>query len=698
MQRITNMKIMSRISLIIIILSIFVQVNAQQPPLRIKKKEFKVAEYGFKEAWYSVRDGNRLYAAGPGSYRDAREFYMEAYKYNPNNPELNYMIGKCFLFTDNKFESIKYIQKAYELKPEVNFDIRLLLGMAYHQINEFDNAIEEYNLFLKNLPLKQQAPYAEKVNMLIRQCKHGRDIVLDPKRVVINNLGEGVNSVYDEYSIAMDKDETEMYFTSRRQLTEKSKRSAVDDKFFEDVYHTSFKNGKWSTAERISPKLIGKKNTTNIAVIGLSPDKTKLYLYKGKENGGDIYVSEFKPEKDKWKSPKPIKKFNTKNRETSLCMSSDESKLYFISSNNKTSYGGTDIYFSEKNLKDKWGKPKNIGNTINTFYDEVGVSLSANDSVLFFSSQGHNSIGGFDVFRSELQNVNLWSKPENLGYPINTPSDDVYYSEADDAQTAYYCSNRESGIGGLDVYKIIYLGSEKQASLGIILNPLVGIVPPFDIYFDEPQALKVDTRLTMRGFITDSENKESIMAKLELIDQETDEIVAIAISDSTGNYSVRVPEAKSYGIDINAKGYLMYLDVLDLSRETYEEVIVRNFELERVEVGAKMILKNIYFETGKAELKPESYTTLNAVVKLMQSNPTLVLEISGHTDNVGSKKYNDNLSRARAKSCVDYLVQQGIAEDKLQYKGYGFQFPIFPNTNAEGRAKNRRVEFKIISK
>ena len=138
----------------------------------------------------------------------------------------------------------------------------------------------------------------------------------------------------------------------------------------------------------------------------------------------------------------------------------------------------------------------------------------------------------------------------------------------------------------------------------------------------------------------------------------------------------------------------MYLEVIDLSQESYEEVTIRNFELERVEVGAKMILKNIYFEVGKSALKTESYTTLNSVVKLLQNNPTLVLEISGHTDNVGSKKYNENLSKARAKSCVDYLIERGVTENRLQYKGYGFQFSIFPNTTAEGKAKNRRVDFK----
>ncbi|MBN1117523.1 MAG: OmpA family protein [Bacteroidales bacterium] len=671
--------------------------NYKQLPVKIKRKEFKQEEYGFKEAWRAVREANWLYVAGPGSYREARDYYLDAYKYNENNPELNYMIGRCYLFTDNKFESIKYIQKAFQLKQKVSFDIHLMLAMAYHQVNEFDNAIEEYNMFLKNLPSKEVERYQEQINMYIRQCKHGRDLVLDPVRVVINNLGENINTIFDEYSAVLPSDGSELYFTSRRRLDEKSSRSIIDDKFFEDIFYSEFKDGKWTMAQRISDKIVGKKNRTHIAIVGMSDTKDKLYLYKGKENEGDLYYTEF--DKGKWKKPKPLKKFESKNRETSMCISSNGQRLYFISNIDKDSYGGTDIYFCTKNAKGKWNKPQNIGNTINTFWDEVGVSLSANDSVLYFSSKGHNSMGGYDVFKSELGNVNLWSKPVNLGYPVNTPNDDIFYSVMPDNKTAYYSTNRESGIGGMDIYKVIYLGSEKQMYVSYLEDPIKGIKDPVDdIYFEKSKLLDIDTRLLMRGFVTDSENQEPVKAKIELIDQETNESVAVAICDSTGNYSLRIPESKKYGVDINASGYLMFLDILDLTAATYDEVIVRNFELERVEVGAKVVLQNIYFETGKSNLLPESYATLHSVVRLLENNPTLRLEISGHTDNVGSAKSNLKLSNDRAKSCVDFIVQGGIAAERLEYKGYGYESPIAPNNTPEGRAQNRRVEFKILSK
>ncbi len=684
-------------NLVIILLITSAGIDAQVNPVKIKKSEFKKQEYGFKDAWMAVKEGNYYYSRGLGSYRQAREYYLQAYGYNQDNAELNYMIGRCYLYSDNKFESIKYIQKAYELKPDVHFDIHLMMAMAYHQILEFDKAIDEYNYFINEVPPKTRAAYTSQIDLYIQQCKNGKILAGEPKRVVINNLGKNVNSVFDDYGPIIDTSGTVMYFTSRRKYEKRSDKSVIDDKYFEDAYITHLSDGQWRMADRLSPKITGKDNTTNVAVVGLSPDKQKLYIYRGNDNNGDLYVSTVK--KGEWSSPRSLSKFNSRDREVSMCISSDESTLYFVSSNTKEGYGGNDIYISRKNAKGKWEKPENAGNVINTFFDELGVSLGPNDSVLYFSSKGHNSMGGYDVFKSSLTDVGLWSKPVSLGYPINTPNDDIFYTEVPGGKAAYYSSNRESGLGGMDIYKIIFLGSEKEMTVGDVEDLLAGAKIPFDpIYFRPPAKLAVDTSLLMRGFINDSENQKPIVAKIELIDRDRSAVVATAISDSTGNYSIRVPEAKNYGVEIIATGYLMYLDVVDLSTKTYDEVVVRNFLLDRVEVGARVVLQNIYFESGKSTLKPESFASLDNVVKLLQNNPTVRIEISGHTDNTGTLKTNKKLSTDRAKAVVDYLVSKGITADRLEYKGYAFSMPIAPNNTEEGRAKNRRVEFKVLSK
>ncbi len=672
-------------------------VRAQEDPLKIKRKEFKKQEYGFKDAWMDIKDGNYYFRRGSGSYREARECYLKAYGYNQENAELNYMIGKCYLSTDNKYEAVNYIQKAYNLKPGVSFDIHLMLGLAYHQKLEFDKAIEEYNSFINSLPPKKRPAYQSQVDLYIQHCKNGTILADKPERVVINNLGKSINSIYDEYGPVLTKDGATMYFTSRRQFARRSNKSILDDKYFEDIYVSDNINNEWTRARRLDKKVLGRTNNTNDAVIGLSPDQQSLYIYKGKERNGDIYVSTLK--KGEWSKPKPLSKFNSKYRETSFCLSSDESTLYFISGNTKKGYGGTDIYVSHKNQKGKWGKPENAGNVINTYFDELGVSLGENDSVLYFSSQGHNSIGGFDVFKSKISNVGLWSKPENLGYPINTPNDDLFYVQPKDSKIAYYSSNRESGFGGIDIYKIIYLGAAKDMIMPDVEDLIAGAKRPYDnIYFMPTVKITVDTTILMRGFITDSENSKPVIAKLEIIDRDKSQVIATAISDETGNYSVRIPEPKSYGVEIVAKGYLLYLDMVDLSHTTFDEVVVKNFALERVEVGAKVVLQNIYFEFGKSTLKPESYASLNNVVSLLESNETVRIEISGHTDNVGSLKANTKLSTDRAKAVVDYLISKGIRPDRLEYKGYAFTQPIAPNNTEAGRAQNRRVEFKVLSK
>lgn len=671
--------------------------NAQKL-VKVRRGQFYQEKEGFREAWKAVRAGNAYFKKGPGTYREARENYLKAYNFDPTNPELNYMIGVCYLYTDDKFESIDYFKTAFKNKPKVSDDIHFMLGRAYHLIHDFDNAINEYTQYLNNLSPKLVVQKSAKIKLLIEQCKTGQELAAHPERVVINNLGVQVNSIYDEYDPVVANDDSILYFTSRRKYDKHSQRNPIDNKFYEDIYYTENKDGNWVRARRMDNVINRKKNKNNDAAIGISPDKKTLYLYVGKKNEGDLYYTTYK--KGKWTSPRALSgKLNSKYRETSLSLSSDGKTLYFVSNDPKTSLGGADIYVSKKNSNDRWGKPVNIGNMINTPYDETAVSISPNDSILYFSSNGPNSMGGFDVFESKLSDVGLWSKPVNLGFPVNTPDDDLFYKVLPGGRTAYYSTIREGGIGGKDIYKIIYLGSEKemmQSNQGYII---AGVTRPYDnIYFNPPAKIEIDTTILMKGIISDSENNAPIVAKIELVDPTISKSVATAISDSTGNYRIHIPGQRTYGVEIVAKGYLLYLGNVDLSNSSYDEVVVKNFALDRVEVGAKVILKNIFFEFGKSNLKPESYVELDNVVTLLENNETIRLEISGHTDNIGSLKSNTKLSEARAKSVVNYLVSKGINPSRLEYKGYAYTQPVAPNSTEAGRAQNRRVEFKVLSK
>jgi outer membrane protein OmpA-like peptidoglycan-associated protein/tetratricopeptide (TPR) repeat protein len=674
-----------------------ISITAQQKA-KIKKSEFKIINTGFKDAWKAIRLGNKYFDEGPGTYRDARKAYLKAYRYNPNNAELNYMIGVCFIYSDDKFESIKYLKKSYKIKPNVTPDIRFMLGRAYHMVLDFDNAILEYTEYRNNLPPKVLVLKSGLIDKLITQCRNGKDLVSDPVRVVISNPGKNINSEYDDYNPIISKDESLMFFTSRRMAAEKSRRNPIDNKFYEDIYVSQKKINEWGTAKRFDKKINKNKNKQNNAAVGVSADNKVLYTYRGKSKSGDLFKSVYK--NGKWTKPHSLPgRINSKDRETALCFSSDEKTMYFVSSNKKTSLGGMDIYLCKKDYSGKWGNPENIGSMINTAFDEVAVSISANDSTLFFSSSGHKTMGGYDIFSTTKSETGLWSKPENIGYPINTPDDDVFFVLTPDNKTAYYSTIRENGLGGKDIFRVIYLGAEKQMIMSDEGTLVKGLQkPPDNIFFREPERLAVDTSLVMKGMITDSENQKPVIAKMEIIDVDASKIVATAISDASGNYKVKIPAPKAYGVEIIAKNYLLYLDAIDLSKESGDEIIIRNFMMERVEVGAKVILKNIFFEFGKSTLKSESFAELNNVIKLLQNNETLRIEISGHTDNIGTYKYNKKLSEDRAKAVVDYLIKKGITPDRLTYKGYAYDQPVAPNTTEAGRAQNRRVEFKVLSK
>ena len=427
------------------VIAILFTVNCNsQTLLKIKRNEFKIIDVGFKDAWQAVKEGNKLILDGPGTYREARKSYLKAYRYNPNNPELNYMIGISYLYSDNKFESIKYLKKAFKGKGDVSPDIRLMLGRAYHQVLDFDNAILEYSEYVKTLSPKEIVSKKTIVDKYIIECRNGMELVAKPKRLVVLNLGKVINSEEDDYNPVISRDEKTMFFTSRRMQNEKSPRNPADNKFFEDIYQSKNIGGEWKDAERFDIKINKKKNKKNNAAISISPKNDELFIYIGKSRAGDIFSSKLK--EGKWTSPGPLtSKINTSARETSMCLSSDGRTMYYCSNEPKTTMGGSDIYVSTKDENDKWQKPKNIGQTINTRSDEIAVSISYNDSTLYFSSKGHKTMGGYDIFKTTLSETGLWSQPENMGYPISTADDDIFYRESKDGRTAFYSSIAKAG-------------------------------------------------------------------------------------------------------------------------------------------------------------------------------------------------------------------------------------------------------------
>ncbi len=683
-----------RFVLVIMFLVGSIEVDAQQN-IKIDKKDFNIEDQGFDEAWEHVKEAETLFSKGIGTYGDALEQYEMAATYNTYNSQLNYKMGICCLYSERKLDALTHFKRAHEFNNNVASDIHLMLGRAYHFNHEFERAIEEYETYRDSLTEKERKKNRIDLDKLIQECKNGIALRAEMISVGITNLGDAINSPYDDYNPLVTSSGNRMYFTSRRESILDDKRNLVDNKFSEDIYVSFFRNNRWEEAQNVGKKI---NSAYSEAALSITDGDSLLYIYYGNSNNGDIFISEFK--KGQWTSPRKMSgKFNSGQRETTLSFDAHKQTVYFISASKKSTLGGTDIFVSRKDEKDKWGKPENLGPAINTPFDEEAVFLNPEGTTLFFSSKGHNSMGGFDIFKSTLLADGEWSAAQNLGFPINSAGDDLFYSTYHDTTSAYISSMREDSYGMMDIYKIFYI---PEVIYDDIL-PEADVYPEVELewlaFQEEGTIVEIDQSILLKGIVIDREDSVPLMARLEIIDLDINDIIATSISDKeSGSYSIRLEEKKNYGVEILSQGYMVFLDIINISPDTEASEFVNNFVLQKVKVGEKVILKNIFFELNKATLTPASYEELGRVLKLLESNPTLRIEVSGHTDNVGSFQVNQRLSEARAKAVVDYLIGNGIEPDRLEYAGYAFSRPVATNDTAEGRAQNRRVEFEILSK
>lgn len=318
---------------------------------------------------------------------------------------------------------------------------------------------------------------------------------------------------------------------------------------------------------------------------------------------------------------------------------------------------------------------------------------------MYFSSQGLNTMGGYDIFKSTLVN-GIWTDPVNLGYPINTPDDDVFFAISASGKHGYYSSFNASGYGEKDIYIITFLGDEKPMLLNNEDNLLASAAEPVKERVIAPPVAITTAQITiLKGVITDEKTGQPLEAAIELVDNDKNEVIANFKSNSTtGKYLVSLPSGKNYGIAVKADGYLFHSENFTIPATASYQEITKDIALKKFDVGSKIVLKNIFFDFDKATLRKESTNELERLTKLLNDMPSLKIEISGHTDSKGNAAYNQTLSDARSKSVVDYLIAKGIAADRLTHKGYGLTQPIATNDTEEGRQLNRRTEFKIISK
>lgn len=673
----------------VLILSIVsLQMMAQN--VEFEKKNFPGRKDELKEAKDNIKKGDEIFEQGEAYYRDALPYYLKAQAFNPNNAKLNFKIGLAYLHSFEKKKAYDYILKAFALDPQVDEKIRYYTGRVYHLNSEWDKAIQEYSIYLNSIKDKNEI---KDVNKKIEECKNGKILSQNPVRVWVDNLGPEVNTSFNEYSPVITTDESVLMFTSRRPGGVGNKMDENKNEYFEDVW-VSYKSGKkWTTAVNLGPPV----NTENHdGAVCLSPDGQKLITYQGGVNGGDLFISYLVGKV--WSKPENLgKAINSKYHEPSASFSYDGKILYFVS-DREGGFGGHDIYYSEINEKGKFEKAVNIGPVINTEYDEEAVYMMPDGKTMYFASKGHNSIGGYDVFKTTFEN-GQWTKPVNLGIPINTPDDDAFFALAGSGRRAYYSSASLNGYGGMDLYKITILGPEKQPLLNTQDQLLAMAAQPITNLKVEKAVEVTKPKMTLlKGIVYDAKTNEPLEAILNLIDNEKNVILASFKSNAaTGKYLVTLPSGKNYGIAVQREGYLFHSENFNLPADAEYQEVTKDIPLKKIEIGNAIVLKNIFFDFDKATLRPESFNELDRLVQLLTENPTIKVEISAHTDSKGSDEYNLKLSQKRAESVVNYLIGKGIAASRLIAKGYGETQPIDTNDTEEGRQNNRRVEFKIVS-
>ena len=469
------------------------------------------------------------------------------------------------------------------------------------------------------------------------------------------NLGATVNSKMSEYLPSQTIDGTQLFFTRRVDI------------YNEDFYGSS--RQKISTWENAQP-LKGSLNTPQSeGAMMISQDGNWLVFtgcYRPDSYGGcDLYIS-YK-NKEGWSAAKNLgNRINSDQWESQPCLSPDKRELYFAS-RKPGGLGGSDLYVSRLQDNGQWSDPENLGPGINSAADEQCPFIHADNQTLYFTSSYWPGYGDDDLFMVRKVAEGKWSTPKNLGYPINTIDREGTLFITADGKTAYYASERKDSYGGLDLYSFE-------------LNPSIR---PYETRW-------------VTGKVTDKKTGTGISATLELTDLQTRQVISRVKTDSLGNYLLTLPTGRDYAFTVNQKGFLFNSDQYFLKNGIVDSAVVKNIELQPIERNASVVLKNIFFETNRYELTPASLVELDKLVVLLSENPTISIEISGHTDNIGKAETNLLLSENRAKGVVDYLASKKIDAKRLTYKGFGLTNPIADNATEMGRALNRRTEMKIV--
>ena len=568
-------------------------------------------------------------------------------------------IGGIYNQLKNYPKAVEYYQKAKAIDSLYFLDFNLPYSISLAGIGNFAAALQAIDSFLTIPTLNETSRKSGEYRQHCYQfaldyaVSHPASNNYQFKPV---NLGDSINSAMSEYYPTISLDGNTLIFTRRVNDTN------------EDFYESTRSGGVWSQAH----SLPGNINTNeNEGAACISQDGQWLIFngcqYPDGMGSCDLYISYLTA--DGWSAPENMgDSINSEFWDVAPSLSPDKRDLYFAS-NRPGGYGGSDIYVSHRLLNGQWSAAENLGPTINTIGDEGTPFIHADNQTLYFNSTGHPGYGNNDLFLTRKQPDGTWGKPENLGYPINTIDDQGDVVIASDGRTAYYASDLGDSRGELDLYT-----------------------------FTLREDIRPAKTLWVKGKVFDRSTHKGLPSSVILTDLATRAVISNLQTDGTGNYLITLPEGKDYAFTVKRRGYLFFSENFALSHDHGDTAYTIDIPLQPLEANATMTLKNIFFDPNKYNLMPESDAELDQIVELMADNPTLKIQINGHTDNSGNAADNITLSENRARAVTTYLIARGIAATRLAAKGWGDTKPVADNSTPEGRARNRRTELTVISR
>ncbi|MEI8134927.1 MAG: OmpA family protein [bacterium] len=609
-------------------------------------------------------------------------------------------IGAMYQRLRNYPQAIGFLRRAIKL--DSNFDDYNYYNLAvcYKNTQKNDSAVIYFRTFLARMKpiLAEDSAAMRDAKTLVTFAEQCATLRAKEKNTdePIRIKGD-INTAYDDFSPAVTADGKTMYFTSRRASTN-AKIYAETKDYGDDIFYTKREVAGWSRPLALPPPINSKDDE---GAISISPDGQTVYYSLCRRADGygdcDLYSSDLNG--TTWSAPKNLgSSINSSQWDGQPSVSPDGFTMYFSSRRFGSIDGSEDIWVSYKGTDGVWGKPVNLGAPINTGASERTPYIAIDGKTLYFSSTGHPGFGGHDLFMSRKNADGTWSEPINLGAPINSSGDDEFLTIPAKADKIFYASQREALKGSLDIFEAIL-----------------------------PKNLRPQPVTLITGKVVDAKTKAPLGAKIEVTDLTKDQLLSESKSNSeTGEFQIPLSEGKNYGITASALHYAFFSNNYSVPdsaqyKEIHYEIALTRIDNEvpllthapndKPDTGVKnplsvptqvtespivIPLNNIFFDFNKATLRNESVTELRHLIKFLQENSKLHIEIGGHTDSVGTTDVNRKLSQDRANSVAEYLTTHGIPTVRITAKGYGASKPVAPNDSEEGRQKNRRTEFSII--